>query len=492
MNDSLRLIIFFLLLVLIVTGCAQVPKEAGFNDVESLVGDRVNYRLSWNQGSETDREVEKAIQELLKATLTPDTAVQIALLNNPDLQAVYEELGITQADVVEAGLLENPVLFGQARWSSESGAATNYEFDITQNFLNILMLPARKKLSAIRFEQVKLHVADEVVRLAAEVKKSYFTVLGAQQIRDMRSEIAFAAQSSFELAQRLYAAGNIADLSLAKENAFYEQTRLELADSETALLEAREQLTRLLGLWGLQTQWHLLERLPDIPADEIPLDRLESMAIENRLDLAAEKKEVEAIAQALGITIDWRWVGQIEIGISTERETDRTWLTGPSLAIELPIFNQRQAEIARLQAELRRSQKRLTAQAIEIRSEVRSLRNRLIMQRNVIDHYRNTVLPLREKIVNLTLKNYNYMLIGAFDLLLAKQQEFGALQNYLEAVRDYWIIRADIQRSLGGRLPMRIQNESSLGKFSNVDTVFLKKNSTLLDSSKKLPSSIEE
>jgi cobalt-zinc-cadmium efflux system outer membrane protein len=199
-----------------------------------------------------------------------------------------------------------------------------------------------------------------------------------------------------------------------------------------------------------------------LPSDEFPLEQLESMAIENRLDLAAERKAVEALAQALGITIDWRWVGQIEVGVSTERETDRTWVTGPSLAIELPIFNQRQADIARLEAQLRRSQKRLTAQAIEIRSEVRSLRNRLIMQRNMVDHYRRTVLPLREQIVDLTLKNYNYMLTGAFDLLMAKQQEFEAYQKYLEAIRDYWIIRADMQRSLGGRLPGHMHSRQTI------------------------------
>jgi cobalt-zinc-cadmium efflux system outer membrane protein len=95
----------------------------------------------------------------------------------------------------------------------------------------------------------------------------------------------------------------------------------------------------------------------------------------------------------------------------------------------------------------------LTAQAIGIRSEVRSFRNRLIMQRNLIDHYRRSVLPLREQIVDLTLKNYNYMLIGAFDLLMAKQQEFEAYRKYVETLRDYWIVRADMQRSLGGRLP---------------------------------------
>jgi cobalt-zinc-cadmium efflux system outer membrane protein len=449
-------------LVLFAAGCAQVPKEAGFNDVKHLVEQRVDHRLHWNQEAQADQEVEKAIEALLKNELTPETAVQIALLNNPNLQAVYEDLGIIQADVVEAGLLENPVLFGQARFPNKSEESTNYEFGITQNFLNILMLPARKKLSAIRFEQVKLRVADKVIQLVAEVQKSYFSAIGAKQIRNMRNEITLAAGNSFELAQRLHSAGNISELELATENAHFEQMRLELANSEVSLLDAREQLTRLMGLWGHQTDWRLPEQLPDIPTNEISLEHLESLAIENRLDLAAEKKGVEALAQALGITIDWRWVGQIEVGISTERETDRTWVTGPALAIELPIFNQRQADIARLEAQLRRSQKRLTAQAIEIRSEVRSLRNHLVMQRNLIDHYRGTVLPLRGQIVDLTLKNYNFMLMGAFDLLMAKQKELEAYQKYLEALRDYWIVRADMQRSMGGRLPAHVQSKRIL------------------------------
>jgi len=454
-----RFIGFILFLSTAVAGCAQVPKEAGFNDVEKLAGQRFNYRLHWNQETEADREVEKAIEDLLANELTPEAAVQIALLNNPNLQAVYEDLGVSQADVVEAGLLENPVLFGKARFPDKSEESANYEFGVTQNFLNILMLPARKKLSAIRFEQVKMHVTDKVIQLAAEAQKSYFSAIGAKQIREMRNQITATARNAFELAQRLHSAGNISDLELAKENSRFQQLLLELANSEVALFDAREQLTRLMGLWGPQAGWRLPGQLPDIPADEIPLQHLESMAIENRLDLAAEKKGVEALAQALGITIDWRWVGQIEVGISRERETDRTWVTGPELAIELPIFNQRQADIARLEAQLRRSQKRLTAQAIEIRSEIRSLRNHLVMQRNLIDHYRNTVLPLREQIVDLTLKNYNYMLMGAFDLLMAKQQKFESYQQYMEAVRDYWIIRADIQRSLGGRLPTHMQSQ---------------------------------
>jgi cobalt-zinc-cadmium efflux system outer membrane protein len=461
MNFSARFISFIIFLVLLISGCAQVPKNAGFNDVKDLVRQRGDYNIHWNQQTEADLEVEKAIEELLKDELTPKSSVQIALLNNSRLQAIYEELGISQADVVEAGLLENPVILGQARFPNRSDESANYEFGITQNILNILMQPVRKRLSTIRFEQVKLHVADEVIQLVAKAHRAYYQALGAKQVRNLRNEITLAAGNALELAQRLHTAGNISDLQLATENAHFEQSRLELARSDTDLLNAREQLTRHMGLWGDQTDWRLPEQLPNLPSAEFPLENLESMAIENRLDLSAERKAVEALAQALGITIDWRWIGQIEVGVSTERETDRTWVTGPSLAIELPIFNQRQADIARLEAQLRRSQKRLTAQAIEIRSEVRSLRNRLIMQRNLVDHYRRTILPLREQIVDLTLKNYNYMLTGAFDLLMAKQLEFESYQKYLEAIKDYWIIRADIQRSLGGRLPDHMQSSQT-------------------------------
>ena len=433
--------------------CAQVPREAGFGDVQNLVEDRIDYRLHWNQGTEADAAVETMIDQMIANDLDLDAVVQIALLNNPRLQATYEELGVTQADVVAAGLLENPVIFGQARFPDRYPRLTNLEFGVTQNFLSILMLPARKKLAAVQFERAKLRVADEVITLAAEVQKSYYEVLGAKQVKQMRELITAAAQRSFEMAARLHEAGNLGALELANEQGQFEQTRIALADSETRLLAAREKLTRLMGLWGKHTSWKIPAQLPEVPQQEHGLEHLETFAVANRLDMAASRKEVQALSQALGVTIDWRYFGSVDVGLSTERDTDGQWVTGPSLDLELPIFNQGQADIARLQSELRQSQKRLKAQAIEIRSEIRSLRSHLIMARNLIDHYRKVILPLREHIVDLTLQKYNYMLVGTFDILIARQQEFDDYQKYIETVRDYWIIRTDMERAAGGRLP---------------------------------------
>ena len=455
-NYSLKWLGLLVLLVILLS-CTQVPKEAGFGDVQDLVRQRMDYRLHWNQGTEADVQVEKMIIRMLEHELTLDAVVQIALLNNPRLQATYEELGVTQADLVEAGLLDNPRFFGLVRFPDRYPRMTNLDFAIIQNFLSLLMRPARKRLAAIQFERAKLRTTDEIIALAAEVQKSYYEVLAAKQVNQMRKLITEAAQNSYEMARRLHAAGNIGALELANEQGQFEQSRITLAESESEQLVAREILTGLMGLWGRQTAWMIPDQLPQVPPEDYNLEHLEAFAIANRLDIAASRKEMEALARALGVTIDWRYFGSLDFGISVERDTGGQWVVGPLLELELPIFNQRQADIARLESQLRQSRKRLKARAIEIRSEIRSLRNQLLMTRNLVDQYRKVILPLRERIVELTLQKYNYMLVGSFDLLMAKQREFDAYQKYIEAVRDYWIILTNITRAAGGRLPAEME-----------------------------------
>ena len=461
-NTGHRLVVVFTVLGFVIAGCAQVPRKGGLEDVQRLVDDRLDYRISWNQGLPEDREVQQAVDALLEEELTVDAAVQIALLNNARLQATYEELGVSQAEVVQAGLLMNPMVFGSIRFPDVSSAANNLEFGLVQNFMDLLMLPARKKIAAARFEQTKAMVAAEVIAIVSEVEKAYFEVQGAANSRQVRARIVETSGASHEFAQRLYEAGNIGELSLANEQGQYEEMRVRLAESDILLSTTRERLTRLMGLWGARVDWQLPPRLPDIPAQEIPLEQLETLAVANRLDLESARRKIDVLAQVLGTTVTWRWIGDLEVGVSAERDTDRTWVIGPELVLELPLFDQRQAKVAQGEALLRQKVNNLTALAVDVRSEVRTLRDKLVMQRYLIDHYKKVIIPLRERIVALTLEKYNYMLVGAFDLLLAKQQEFDTYVKYLEAVRDYWVIRAELRKAVGGRLPTTASGESLL------------------------------
>ena len=421
--------------------------------MERNTTERLDKRVHWYQGTTEDEKVDRAIQRMLEKSLGMDDAVQIAILNNARLQEMYELLGISQADLVQAGLLRNPVFAGSARFPGGAASGTNVELEIIQDFLDIFMRPARKRFAEIEFEESKLRVSHAVLALAADVRREFYRLQGARQIAEMFRTVALVNEISLELASRLYDAGNIDELKLANKEALYELSSINLARSEGEVLSVREQLNTLMGLWGKGTSWEVAEDLPALPNAEIFLEHVESLAISNRLDLQASGKEVEALAQALGFSRNWRLLALAEAGPGAEREIDGEWVVGPALSIELPIFDRKQAKIARLESQLRQSENRLRALAVEIRSEVRSIRDRILLARQIAGHYRDTVIPIKERIVRLSQEQYNFMLIGQFELFAAKQNEVDAYREYIETIRDYWIARSDLERAIGGRLP---------------------------------------
>ena len=445
-----------LMYIVVLNGCASVPKEAGFPDVQKLIEQRIGQRVHWNQGTPEDTAVTDTIQSILKQELTLDAAIQIALLNNRTLQATYEELGIAQADVVQAGLLRNPTFLANFRFMDiaiDGHRGINTEFSVDQNFLDLLMLPLREKVAAAQFEQTKLRVGNAVLNLASEVRSAYYTLQADVQTLEIRRTVAQATEAAAGLASRQHEAGTLKQLDLANQQGFNYQAKLDMARTDIQIIANRERLNRLMGLWGADTTWKLPCRLPELPETEIPLEHLESLAMSQRLDLAAARQETQGVAHALSLTRKFRYVSVLDVGVDTEHDApDRVNLTGPHLTIELPIFDQRQATIARLEAQLRQNQQQLSSLAIGIRSEVREVRDRLLAARNVVKYYHDVVLPLRHLIVDESQLYYNGMLIVVYDLLFAKQNQINAGLEYVEALRDYWIARSDLEHVVGGRL----------------------------------------
>ncbi len=445
---------FGLLLASALAGC-HVPEEAGFPDVEALISSRTGQDIHWNRGSPEDQQAASAVRSLLGTELSVDGAIQVALLSNRRLQAEYEDLGVSQAELVQAGLLANPVFSAFVGLPATSEADPSWAFALVQDFLDLLMRPARIRLAAIQFEEAKSRVAHSVLEHAVETARAYYELVSGQQIQSIRQVVVEAAEAAYLLAKGMHEAGNMNDRDFAIERAAYEEARVAFARSQAEVLADREELTSLMGLWGAETAFRVPSRLPDLPAAEAPLERLESLAVEQRLDLAAARYEAHALEQALDTARTWRWIGAAELGVESEREPEEedVIVVGPTATLELPIFDQRQARIARLEAEVRRAEATLAAMAIEIRSEVRAVRDRLLHHRDLAAHYRDVLVPLRERIVTETQLHYNFMLVGAFDLLLAKRDEVEAYREYVETVRDYWIARADLEHAVGGRLP---------------------------------------
>jgi cobalt-zinc-cadmium efflux system outer membrane protein len=439
-----------LLATLSLIGCASTNAEPGFRAMAATVKTRTGQELAWNRNGAASAAIDQTVHGLLAAPLTASAAVRIALLRNPTLQATYEELSLAQADVVQAGLLSNPVLSADITTAEREAIDPNLILGLTQSFLDLLLIPAKTKIAKSAFEQAQYRVGNAVLDLVTEVQKAFYAEVAAAQALAMRRTVAESEQAAAELYRAQRDAGNISDLVVANQQALYQQTQLDVANGEVELVSARERLTRLMGLWGPEVAWRSVDRLPEVPAAEPPLEQLELRAIADRLDLAALRQEVQTLSYALHLAQTSRWTGLIDIGVDVARLKDGNIAVGPRGSIELPVFDQRRATIARLEAQLRASEQLLAARAIDVRSEVRDLRNRLLYARQVIERFRTEIIPTREHVVALSQQQYDAMLLGVYQLIAAKQNEVSAYRGYIEVVRDYWSTRAELDRAVGG------------------------------------------
>ncbi len=439
---------------LTLSACASTNASGAFRDASGLAESRTGYRAVWRIGGPEDAEADKKLAELLSKELTVDAAVQIALLNNRTLQSEYEELGIAQAELVQAGLLKNPVFGGTYRFPLDPGHLAGIEADLVTDFVQLLTRGAAKKIASLNLEATIFRVGNSVVKHAYETKKAWYTVVAAEQMLAMRRIITEAAQAAVEVAQKQYDAGTINELELANEQSLYAQVTLDLRRSEGNVVTAREHLNRLMGTFGNQTKWKTPGKLPELPKTDPSLEHLEPLAVKRRLDLLAARRDIEVLSYGLALARNTRWTGFIDAGVSFERKPEGIRLLGPTVSFEIPIFDQRQAAIAKIEAMLRQAKAREYALAVDIRSEVRETRNDVLVARSVAETYGNSLVPLRVKVVELSQQYYDAMLLGVFQLLLAKQQEIEAFRSYIDAARDYWIARAELDYATGGALPV--------------------------------------
>jgi len=270
--------------MLSVTGCAAVNPRAGLGDIERLVSTRAALTVSWPENEAASSAVDATVGELVAQDLTAESAVKIALLNNRNLRAVYQELGVQEAELVQAGLLPNPVLSADVRFGI-GASGTGADLGLVQDVISALRIPLRKRVAGAALEAAKVATADAVLKLALDTKASFYRLQGALQMLELRRTVVSATTVARDIAERQHEAGNISDLDLATQVAQNEDAKLELASAESAVVSDREELNTLLGLWGERTAWKMAPRLPTLPRADVAPTGLETLAVSQRLDL---------------------------------------------------------------------------------------------------------------------------------------------------------------------------------------------------------------
>ena len=428
-------------------GCAGIPPDQGRAAVDALLAGRGVDATGAGLGQLAPALLDAIGDQPLGLT----DVVQIALVNNPELQAEYARLGWAAADVYDAARISNPRLGVSYLFVERSSLDNERSLGLTQNITDLLMLPARRRLAADDLARVQHSVGAAIRDLAMRVELAYFRLVRATEVAAMHAPIAEGARLSAILAERYFDAGNLKRRELAEQRAAAAEAGLAALKAADAVATAHADLAALLGLPG--HAWGVAAGLPAPVADEDDPAQLIDLADRSRLDLAAARRAVAVQADALGVTRRFRYLGDIEIGPKWEWDKGGTRHVGPTLALELPIFNQQAGTVARAEAELTRAESTLASLEIALLADIERAVARVANARARIGLYRESLIPERQQIVARRQEEVNFMLTGPFELLTARQQADRAYQGLLEALGDYWIARTELSRAVGTRLP---------------------------------------
>jgi|CXWL01.1.fsa_nt_gi cobalt-zinc-cadmium efflux system outer membrane protein len=430
---------FVLFAALNLTACSTSPRRS-LDEVNTLVSERAGLQLN---------DVAPDPAALLAVPLTAETAARIALARNPAFKTKLEEVGLAQADLAQAGIIENPRLHGALRLVGGHSGSEGHELGVKINLLDLFDRPLRRRVASQRLEQAKSRLGHEVLGLAADARTAFYAHVAAVERLKLRRDSLESLDAAVALAERQRQAGNISRLDLANERAAREEAAADLAREEAYAAQARERLAMLLAIQD--KTWTAESALPDVPAADPAPEAVEAAAIAQRWDLQAARRDPQVLKDALAVE-RMRLFGPIEIGVDSEREYSGESKYGPEFEVGLPIFERRQASRARLHAQRRQSLASADALETSIRYEARAVSAELASARKTVEAYAKAVPHRREALME-TLKNNNYMLLGVYHLLEAKRREIEASSAYVDALKDYWTKRSELERVAGGKLP---------------------------------------
>ncbi len=441
-----RGLVLSVLSVALLGGCASFSRDGGFDAIQSATRPHIPQDVVWARDDASRSQTQARVDALLAQSLTADDAVQIALLNNPGLQAAFNTLGIAEADWVAAQRLPNP---GFSIGRLTRGSEVEWERSLHLNLARLLTMPMRADIEQRLFEQTRRTLVLQVLQLAAETRKAWVVAVAAGQTARYQQQAMEAAQAGAELARRMAQVGNWSKLKQAREQSFYADAALALARAEQAKGQARERLVRLMGL-STGDKVQLPDRLPDLPTALPGLPDVEQQAMASRIDLQMTRLQTETLARNLGLTRSTRFINVLELGIINNSSNEAPQQRGYEISFELPLFDWGQSRVVQAESRYRQALERARETAVNARSEVREAYAMQQSQYAIARHLRDEVVPLKQRISEENLLRYNGMLIGVFELLADARSQIASVNAAIEAQRDFWLADADLQMALVG------------------------------------------
>lgn len=476
-----RILAFNLIGVFAAGGCATVNPRPDYERVGRQITEATGQEQVYQP--EEDELVQERVAELLGNGLTADEAVNVCLLNNPELQAAFLDVGMARADFVQAGLFSNPFL-GISAKLPDGGGLANLDIGIAQNIAELWQIPIRKRAAEQSLDRAILVLAGAAVDLAADAKRTYYAAIGAEQRHAIAKENLTIAQGLLDIALARQEAGASGELYVNLSRSVAVDAEIEVERTRLASADARRALATILGLVMDAEAMVLTDSLPDDYPDIADAGLLVALARNCRLDMRVAEDAIALAETQLEEQLSLVFP-TVEVGLAFERDERRSeggrnvladtarasvanggltapeiqprsqrdsgqdTILGPSLGVELPIFDQNQAQIAKAQYAVQQAQKTLDAVDRSLTHEVRGAVDRALTTWRLLKKYKDQSVPLAQRNLELSREAYRVGRASFLSVLEAQRFFLEARRGYVGAAQSAATAVPDLERTIG-------------------------------------------
>lgn len=444
------------LIMLIALGCAQ-PSADAVGELQPYLEGPVAYEEAWRERPDAQDRREQ-VQQMLDEPVDMDTAVRVALLNNPRLQVDLVQIDITEAMVRQDAVIANPRVDSELYFSEQTEGVARFEAGLQISLTSLFSRASRVMAASAGVDVARAQAAGRVVNFISEVRRAWVDDVAARQLLAHQEVLLQAARADAQTAQIYHDAGNIADDELYQALTFSAEARQDFFRAEEAVLETQDRLRRLLAI-DVEVDWTVIEELPEPPEQLPELETLEEQALQRSLVLRqVEHRRDEQAAQIAASR--WQgWLPDLTVGVVTDWRGG-TLEYGPAAGVALPLFDRNQYDRDAVRARGLQQDWIQQDEINRIRLAGERVSRQLHLNHQAVRQYRDEILILHERLVEETLRQYNAMNVGIFELLQARRNHLHAQADHIDARRRFWMAYIDFNHLLGGGTSEEVANAS--------------------------------
>ena len=433
-----------------------MPKDYGKSDVDEMLAER-----KVPEQNITKQEMDAYLINVLEKPLSIEDATKLALYRNSKIQNSYANLGFSAANLYSAGRIRNPFITFKKLNSLDSDFRdlTNFSFGFSLG--DIIKLPSNIKTAKRNFLAAKQSAAAEILQSIRDVQVAYYEYVTAIQAARANNEFYNALETSAEFDQIDYEYGLISKRELLELNVVIAEAKYNAIQADNDELAARAKFANLLSL-EIEDDWSIPDHLT-IPIElDIDVDKLSETAKQTSLVLESQKTKIKELEEEVDLS-KWRpYVGDIEIGLERAKTPVGATVTGPTLDVQIPLFNHHHDEQAIARSNLIIALANLQQSSVEIQNNVYLNFHKTKRAKIVVDEYLENLMPLRAEIIERARNHENYILRGIFDIYDTNYNEYQSYIQFSKIIKEYWISYTDLRHAVGDSISYPSQQKVRL------------------------------